>query len=317
MFPMIPLRRGLLELWGMLVIASFAGFVGPFGTYENDPFFDRVAVWWAMSMGAYLLVRPLLVFLTRLAALTLFPARTLRFWGTVAVSAPIAVLWGAFGQDTMRAPNGFGFLASLALLCGLAVFGVAEWSQWADCHTRARSKTAGPDSDLLDAGLRSNTSPLGEVDTLARSLLVHDDGDADSHPRPPVQGTFQDSSSNEGAPPLLARLSPSFPGPVIALQSEDHYVRVHGTAGSELLLMRLCDAVTEMGNVHGDRVHRSWWVALSGVVGHERSGRANVLLLASGARAPVARGSVARLQRAGFLPYAIGVSRDVSARKRF
>jgi DNA-binding LytR/AlgR family response regulator len=65
--------------------------------------------------------------------------------------------------------------------------------------------------------------------------------------------------------------------------------------------MRLRDAIGEMGDVRGERVHRSWWVALSGIVGTERSGRTLVLLLAGGQRVTVARDSVHRIQRSGFV----------------
>ena len=50
-------------------------------------------------------------------------------------------------------------------------------------------------------------------------------------------------------------------GVKIALQGEDHYVRIHTALGSELVLMRLGDAIQELDGLEGERVHRSWWVA--------------------------------------------------------
>ena len=87
----------------------------------------------------------------------------------------------------------------------------------------------------------------------------------------------------------------------MALQSEDHYVRVHGSRGSELLLLRLRDAIQEMGSVPGQQVHRSWWVANEGVSNLEQSGRNWVIKLKNGESAPIARDSLYRLQQSGFV----------------
>lgn len=102
--------------------------------------------------------------------------------------------------------------------------------------------------------------------------------------------------------PFLRRLSPGFARPVAALEMEDHYVRAHGADGrSELVLMRMRDAVAELDGANGLRVHRSWWVAREAVVGKRREGRALVLLLAGGLEAPVSRDRVADLRTAGWL----------------
>lgn len=88
---------------------------------------------------------------------------------------------------------------------------------------------------------------------------------------------------------------------VIALQMEDHYVRVHRAARSDLLLMPMTQAIAAMGTVEGFRTHRSWWVArhaVTAAVGPPRSMR---LVLANGLTAPVARAAVAHLREAGWL----------------
>ncbi|MEW9856592.1 LytTR family DNA-binding domain-containing protein [Novosphingobium sp. M1R2S20] len=268
-------RRGLLELWAMFVLAVAVGFLGPFGTYHNDPFVYRVSVWFLLLMGAYLLVRPLMLILDMVANATSLPARPLRFWGAVVATAPVAALWSIIGEDTLRAEEGYLLLVSFALLCGLAVFAVTEWAGWADRRVRARLSVA-----EVDVSKFQESAPPE----------LRDDRDTE-------EGTSQASD-----PPLRARLSPAFVSPIVALQSEDHYVRVYGANSSELLLMRLQDAIAEMGNVRGERVHRSWWVALSGVEAFGRSGRAWVVRIAGGKRVPVARASVERLQKSGFLP---------------
>ena len=101
---------------------------------------------------------------------------------------------------------------------------------------------------------------------------------------------------------LAGRLSPKLKGePVLALEAEDHYVRIHTPAGSELVLLRLADAANEMGNTPGARTHRSWWVARSAVKGVSRNAGRTSLQLVNGLEVPVSRGYLAELREAGWL----------------
>lgn len=90
-------------------------------------------------------------------------------------------------------------------------------------------------------------------------------------------------------PAFLDRLPAEFQDRVYCLNMEDHYVRVHGPIGSTLLLMRLRDAISELKDMPGMRVHRSWWVAVDAVERLEREGSRLRLVLANGRRVPVAR----------------------------
>ena len=85
---------------------------------------------------------------------------------------------------------------------------------------------------------------------------------------------------------------------VICLQMEDHYVRVHTALGSELILMRLSDAVSRTGR-EGLQVHRSWWVASDAIAHVVRDGRNFRLKLLNGLEVPVARRAVSRLRGLG------------------
>jgi DNA-binding LytR/AlgR family response regulator len=85
-----------------------------------------------------------------------------------------------------------------------------------------------------------------------------------------------------------------------AIQSEDHYLRVHTSAGSELILMRLSDAIRELAGVDGLQTHRSWWVARAGVASVQKENGKIVLKLKSGASAPVSRSFAADVRAAGW-----------------
>ncbi|MFT9214843.1 MAG: LytTR family DNA-binding domain-containing protein [Acetobacter malorum] len=88
---------------------------------------------------------------------------------------------------------------------------------------------------------------------------------------------------------------------VLALQMEDHYVRIHTRTGSQLMQMTLTEAMDAVGSIEGMRTHRSWWVARGAVKRIEGSPRAMRLHLEGDIVAPVARGTVAVLREAGWL----------------
>ncbi len=102
---------------------------------------------------------------------------------------------------------------------------------------------------------------------------------------------------------LLAWLPAALGREILALQMEDHYVRVHTAKGSGLVLIPLRQAVHELAATGpaGLKVHRSWWVARHAVAGFGRDGRNVRLRLSNGLEVPVARTSVAAVRAAGWL----------------
>lgn len=88
---------------------------------------------------------------------------------------------------------------------------------------------------------------------------------------------------------LLGRLPPPIGRDIIALETEDHYLRVHAAGGSALILMRMADAVDMLDPRLGAQVHRRWWVAEAAVAGLRREGQKMTLLLVDGREVPVGR----------------------------
>jgi hypothetical protein len=102
--------------------------------------------------------------------------------------------------------------------------------------------------------------------------------------------------------PFETRLPPKLRGASLyAVEAQDHYLRVHTSRGSDLVLMRLSDAMSELKGIEGAQVHRSWWVARDAVVAAQRADGRAVLTLPSGAQAPVSRTYVKALRDAGWL----------------
>ena len=100
------------------------------------------------------------------------------------------------------------------------------------------------------------------------------------------------------APVLTKRLPVQLKeGQIMALKSEDHYVRVYTDIGSALLLMRLSDAIAETEPLDGLQTHRSWWVARSAVKSVIRKTRSAELVL-DGAEltVPVSRTGLQKLK---------------------
>ncbi|MBW8302492.1 MAG: LytTR family transcriptional regulator DNA-binding domain-containing protein [Brevundimonas sp.] len=118
--------------------------------------------------------------------------------------------------------------------------------------------------------------------------------------RPPPVQTHAGSG---GAAParFLERLPPRLRGATLhAVQAEDHYLRLHTDRGSDLILMRLSDAVTELEGLEGARTHRSWWVARDAVRDVARSDGRAALTLEGGVVAPVSRRYARSLREAGW-----------------
>ncbi len=85
-----------------------------------------------------------------------------------------------------------------------------------------------------------------------------------------------------------------------AVQSEDHYLRVHTDRGSDLILMRLSDALEELEGLEGAQTHRSWWVARSAVRDVARGDGRATLSLDGGLSVPVSRRYARALREAGW-----------------
>jgi hypothetical protein len=89
--------------------------------------------------------------------------------------------------------------------------------------------------------------------------------------------------------PFFARIPPALGNNLLAVTSEDHYLRIHTDRGSDLILMRIGDAITELAAEDGLQVHRSWWVKRDAVVEVRRSAARTELLLSNGVVVPVSR----------------------------
>lgn len=114
-----------------------------------------------------------------------------------------------------------------------------------------------------------------------------------------THATPQGSAPQGGAPRFLERLPLKLRGADLhALQAEDHYLRLHTSHGSDLILMRLSDAIAELEGIEGARTHRSWWVARDAIIDVAKGDGRAMLKLKGGVEAPVSRTHARSLREA-------------------
>jgi hypothetical protein len=87
---------------------------------------------------------------------------------------------------------------------------------------------------------------------------------------------------------------------LLAVEAEDHYLRVHTDAGCELITARFSDALEELEGWPGFQTHRSWWVAACAIDGVRWTRGRGELRLTSGLVVPVSRSQAQTLKSAGW-----------------
>lgn len=270
-----------LQLFHVLIAAGVLAMIGPYGTYGDLPLDLRVAYWTASMLAGWLLMMGISAAVNRMEPLQAWPVA-----GRMAVAGLI------------------GGLPMTAVVCGLeALFrrapplvALPEIGLQTTVLTIVLAVAIGQAVELrlrMRAGAPEVTRPLpvplavppAHAEDAAAIPDVPDPGAADPAatmpPSPSVPVATADS--------FLRRLPTALGRDLLALQMEDHYVRVHTALGSTLILLRLRDAVSELGEGAGLQVHRSWWVARDAVARIERDAGRMTLVLRNGLAVPVSK----------------------------
>ncbi len=88
---------------------------------------------------------------------------------------------------------------------------------------------------------------------------------------------------------LVALLPAKVGTDIVALQAEDHYVRVFTHAGSALIRYRFGDAMRDVAPLDGLQVHRSFWVRRSSITGVDTRSNPWLVTISSGQQIPVSQ----------------------------
>lgn len=265
----LPFRMSRRKFAAELMIMAFATLVlallGPFGTWELS-LGKRLLFWMVFAAGGYGCFRPVIAGGDALASQSTLPR-----WAAIA----IAILIASFPTTLIVA----------------LTFAGANW----------RKVSAG---DL--AGLYPMVLIIGSTITVIQLLLPRREPTV--QPAAAVSPVIAPRSEIVSVPEraadaisFLDQLPPHLGRQLLCIENEDHYVRVHTSAGSALILMRLRDAVTQLCGVEGMQVHRGWWVARAAVAVVVRQERRIVLRLIDGREVPVSRTSAPMLREQGWL----------------
>lgn len=76
---------------------------------------------------------------------------------------------------------------------------------------------------------------------------------------------------------------------ILALEAQEHYIKVYTDQGHDLIHYRFGDAVRELAGQPGLQVHRSYWVAKEAVAAVSPSGKGYRLTLSNGLVVPVSQ----------------------------
>ena len=267
-------RRIIIDLAAMTVIGVFLAITGPFGSIDA-PLAERLVTWIGFAWLGYASYRPM---------------QTVVNWGTRVLALP---RWSMLAATCLV---GTVPMTIAVLAINREPFGTLGW----------------PGLELV-MGTYFSVLVIGGAITVLFNLVQGPRAPDPlmAPPPPPPQPAPVSAPAPIIAPspapaapppnPLFDALPPELGSAIIALEMEDHYVRVHTMLGSALVLMRMRDAVALLGELEGMQVHRSWWVARGAVEDVLREGRNVRLKLARGVEAPVARANIAALRDARWI----------------
>lgn len=117
-----------------------------------------------------------------------------------------------------------------------------------------------------------------------------------------LAGSSKTTPATLRAPPLLQRLPLDKRGALISISAGDHYIDVTTVKGSQMILLRLADAVAEAAPTPGLQIHRSHWVALDQITRAVRSGDGGLVTLSDQRELPISRSRLAGAVAAGLFP---------------
>ena len=108
-------------------------------------------------------------------------------------------------------------------------------------------------------------------------------------------------NESTGAEQILRNLPHQKRGKLLALETDDHYLKVYTDKGDHLVLMRLKDALLILKDYPGVQIHRSWWVAEQAVTGVKKVNRKTLLVLSNNKEAPVSRTYAEQVKERGWI----------------
>lgn len=263
--------RELFNLWlwrgsalVFLVLPVLFAIVGPFGTFTDLGFRDRLVYWSVLVIGVgFLMVIGTVYMLSRLRP----RSRVLRVVIGCAVAAVPSTGLVMFMHDVMRLGSDAGRDPASAVLLWVQVFGLGtiisliEFKRLGYFDLPAGVPAVKPLFSSLPA------QPSGAVDHRHAALMLRQSRLFDR-----LRKELRDGDAE-----------------LVSMSMQDHYVTLMTTRGPDKLLMRFADAIAEIDALPGVRVHRSHWVAQGHGGSLFKEGNRMMLRLSDGRALPVSK----------------------------
>ncbi len=277
-------RRIVIDLAVMMAIGVFLGVLGPFGS-SDAPLAMRIVSWTGFALLGYVFYRPMDPLATWVHRTLDLPRWALLIGTSLIATVPMSAAIIAI-RSLPNAPVWPGIEAALATYFSVLVIGGAVTAFF----NLTKPGQTTPQPAIVASPQPPAPTPITGADAILAPMLA-----------PAVAPVAAPAAPAPLPNPLFDRLPPELGSDIVALEMEDHYVRVHTALGSALVLMRLRDGIALLGDLEGMQVHRSWWVARTAVEDVLRDGRNIRLRLARGLEAPVARAKIAELRDARWI----------------
>ncbi len=201
------------------------------------------------------------------------------FWLGLTLAGVVAVMAAQAVLPLAKLRAGVARIIAVALLSAVPMTFVVAWTMTLVQPGRVYTPAQLPALFVAVAAVQLLVAWATAVSSAKAEVAVA--------PALPVSGEAMELATPAGFPAALtAKLPPDVGREIVAIETEDHYLRVHGAGGkSALILMRMADAVAMLDARLGAQVHRRWWVADGAVAGMETAG----LRLSDGRLVPVGR----------------------------
>ena len=243
----------------LLVFIAFPvvmAIVGPFGTYSEMSFAERLLYWTILCVGIGMLMVTVMLFVMKDPSRH-GPGMAARIvLGSMLAAVPGSALVVLMYELMRDVPMDLS-IPRLALLWAEVTFVGIVVSFVEVARARSMGGITAPEDGVKVPDEPGNAEPA----TVVPVTLLND------------------------------RLPKSFgrPADIISLSMQDHYVEITCTTGVDLQLMRLGDAIAELDGLDGLRIHRSHWVARAHLVDLRKDGHRCWAELSDGRELPVSQ----------------------------
>ncbi|MEL7446814.1 MAG: LytTR family transcriptional regulator, partial [Pseudomonadota bacterium] len=206
----------------MTAIGVVLAFIGPFGSFQ-EPLAYRLVSWVVFAWVGYAIYSPMNLLVDRLYTALELPRPALWVFAVLLATIPMtAIVWS------------MGFLPRPVPL-----------------PTLEQALTSYFYVFLVGGGITAFFYMIESRQEAVRPNNQEDPGGPQPKEQNEPHRAGPVSEPAESNPKLIDRLPAALGSDILALEMEDHYVRVHTALGSELVLMRLRDAMAELDGIEG------------------------------------------------------------------